>query len=262
MKNLQSREQELKNVWRYLGSGSGWETMFYRPNLAIHTTRVNWITREITAFLETIDPSIFDRWLANELAIFHDDSEILTWDFLSMEKEKMSLEEKQKHEENCLRAIDALAKSYEDVSRYDYKKLLLLDHYKQWVEYAIVNYADKLDAHMEIYHELLAGNPITVKKLSQWNVDLYPYEYTRNKIVSLLGKLSNIFWKELSGTHPLLMTSQIMDHLEIFTGSKLHTSESIQEKSWYTLYDSWKELHFKYWNDWQKEYLYVQKEFT
>jgi hypothetical protein len=28
------------------------------------------------------------------------------------------------------------------------------------------------------------------------------------------------------------------------------------------LYDTWKDLHLQYWNTWEKEYLYTQKEFT
>jgi len=52
--------------------------MFYRPHLLIHTKRVSWITQELTEFLGNINPNIFDKSFTDELAIFHDDSEILT----------------------------------------------------------------------------------------------------------------------------------------------------------------------------------------
>ena len=76
MRELQSRDEELKKVIRY-GTKGEWAPMFYRPNLLIHTTRVAWITREISNYLETINPEIFSKEKAIEFAKFHDDSEIL-----------------------------------------------------------------------------------------------------------------------------------------------------------------------------------------
>lgn len=70
------RQSELERVLRY-GTNEEWTPMYYRPNLRIHTTRVFWITRELTKYLDTINSSIYSSSLTNELAIFHDDTEIL-----------------------------------------------------------------------------------------------------------------------------------------------------------------------------------------
>ena len=262
MKALREREIELKNIFRYNWKWGGWDTMFYRPHLLIHTKRVSWITQELTEFLGNINPNIFDKSFTDELAIFHDDSEILTWDLLSLEKEMMSKEEKEAYEKECLNSIKILDENYWHHAQLNYQELLLADHYKKWIEYLIVAYADKLDAHMEIFHEILAWNELTIKKLTNWNLDIYPHDYTRNKIIKLIHTLSNNFWVKLIDTHDLFQVSQDFNTQLAYDNAKFHAKNNIQNDSWYKLYEAWKKLHFKYWDKEDREYLYSQREFT
>ena len=74
MKKLLSREQELRNEYRY---GFYNCSIYYKANLWIHTARISWITREIASFLDTIVPGKIDVEKAVALSIVHDDTEII-----------------------------------------------------------------------------------------------------------------------------------------------------------------------------------------
>ena len=259
MRRLWERNIELEKVIRY-GTRDEWKPMFYRPNLRIHTQRVFWMTREITSFLSTINNNIFSKDITDELALFHDDVEIMTWDIISLEKEAFSEQEKIEYEKSTLSAIDFLAKSYKDLSKYNYKKLLLLDVERKSIEYLIVSYADKLDAHMEICHEIFAGNSLCISSLSRFWNNTFPYDYTRNKILKIQKQLSDIFKTPLHDSLLLFMTSQILDFRKVCALWLPHTSETIKENTWYILYDTWKNLHFQHGELWEREYLYKQRE--
>lgn len=254
------RQSELEKILRY-GTNEEWTPMYYRPNLRIHTTRVFWITRELTKYFDTINSSIYSSELTNELAIYHDDTELILWDVLSMDKEKYSPQEKERQEILNKQAIEELTAKYSQLTKQDYRKLLYIDKDKQAIEYFIVCYADKLDAHMEICHEIFAWNPLPIKKLTRFWLDIYPYDYTRNKILKLAEQLSNIFWTPLIDSHPLLSVSQILDFENAHFHGQPFSEANIRYKTGYTLYDTWKELHFLYWTYREKQYLYTQKEF-
>lgn len=253
------RQYALEKVLRY-GNGE-WTPMYYKPDLRIHTTRVFWMTREITKYLDTLNHSIYSSSVTNELAIYHDDTELILGDILSVDKENFSKSEKNKQEELNIQAIETLSEKYWKLTKHDYKKLLYLDQDKQAIEYFIVAYADKLDAHMEICHEIFAGNTLPIEKLSRFWLDIYPYDYTRNKLLKLIETLSSIFWKPLTDTHPLFSLSQILDFKNAQFHGNRFTEKNIRHKTGYILYDTWKELHFLHWNTREKEYLWKQKEF-
>lgn len=261
MRKLWSRNEELKKIIRY-GTAWEWEPMFYRPDLLIHTKRVFWMTQELTKYLQTINPDIFSKEITDELATFHDDTEIITGDVLSAEKEAFTIQQKKDYEEQSIEAINSLHEAYHHLTGLNYKELLLLDHKKDSIEYLIVCYADKLDAHMEICQEIFAGNTLCISPLSRWNLEILPYDYTRNKIMKLEKKLSEAFWFLLKDSHPLFKLSEVLDFRLAHKKGSPHTSESIKNKTWYTLTDYWRQLHFMYWNSREKEYLWNQKEFT
>jgi len=52
--------------------------MFYRPNLLIHSRRVEWLAVEIVKFLNLHTNKSVDIDLIREMAKFHDDVEIIT----------------------------------------------------------------------------------------------------------------------------------------------------------------------------------------
>ena len=256
----EQRQQELEKVFRY-GSKEHFFPVYYRPNLRIHTTRVLWITREITQYLDTINNSIYSSSMAQELAMFHDDTELITGDIVSVDKDKFSTSDKESFENKMEEAIEVLTKKYDALSQHGYKKLLHIDKEKQGIEYTIVAYADKLDAHLEICHELFAGNPLFMGTLTRFGLDdIDSYVYTRNKIIKLLQELSHIFWEDLEWKHPLFQTSQMLDVKKAVLHGQPFTKDNIRHKTGYTMYDTWKELHFLYWTYREKEYLYTQKE--
>ena len=220
------------------------------------------MTREICEYLKKNSSVSFSVEVATELARFHDDSEILAGDILSVRKAQFTPQEKADYEKKSLEAINTLSEKYSDETSFDYKKLLLQEHNKNGIEYHIVMYADKLDAHMEVCHEIFAGSSLFLQPLTQWGVDMNTYEHTKIKSLKLLQKLEEMFQIPLIGKSPLFHINQEIDIEGIHSLWIPYTKESITEEKGYDIYDSWKKLHFRYWNTREKEYLYIQKEFT
>ena len=177
---LLPRKEELKKVFRYKWSPCN--PMYYRPNLLIHSRRVSWMAWEIATFLMEMTWKVIDVELIKEMAKFHDDAEIITWDYLAMDKESFTIEKQSEYENDSIRAIEILYDNYSNISnKCDYKELLLSIETKKWIEFQIVDFADKLDAHMEISHELFAGNEMFSIILSDWWLNVAPFDYTKNK---------------------------------------------------------------------------------
>ena len=125
MKKLLSREQELRNEYRY---GFFSCPIYYKANLWIHTARISWITREIATYLAELCPGKFDIELAVALSIVHDDTEIIVGDIVGPVKMNFTPEEKAKYEQDCRDSIDILYQAYgRDFKTYDYRELLLME---------------------------------------------------------------------------------------------------------------------------------------
>ncbi len=159
---LESREKELSKIWRFNGSGG---IVFYRTNLLIHSHKVTRITKEICNILEKLWLE-FNRDLAIELAKFHDDAEIITWDIVATKKERWTEEEKEAYNEKCKNALDILYSNYKNESKkFDYKKLLEIEEERNSKEFFIIKLADRLDAHCECMHEMYWWNEEFVKRI-------------------------------------------------------------------------------------------------
>lgn len=196
------------------------------------------------------------------MAKFHDDTEILAGDIISVKKAEFTAEEKKLYEEKCLKAIDILSEIYSWETPLNYREILLKEHHAEGIEYHIVMYADKLDAHMEVTHEILAGNDIFLEPLHRWNVDTHSFDHTKMKAKRLLKKLEEVFDIPLINTNKLFHIDQDVDIDTLNKQGSPFTSDCLGEKTGYILYDTWKDLHLQYWNTSEKEYLYTQKEFT
>lgn len=244
---LLPRDQELKKVFRYIWSPC--DPMFYRPNLYIHSYRVEWIALEISKFLMNYKDYFkinFDINLVKELARFHDDTEILTWDFLAMDKESFSDSQKNIYENSSQMAINILYYNYQNISeKFDYKEVLQILEKKEWLEFQIVDFADKLDAHLEISHELFAWNKAFAIKLLKWNIDLQPFEYTKNKLFKILDKISNNLTQKIDFKNTFLDLSWDFNTDFCLNNSRNHNIESLKIPTKYNLYDLWINLHFK-----------------
>lgn len=262
---LESRENELKKIFRYQWSPCN--PMYYRPNLWIHTKRVEWISKEIALWLWLSDSQIHR---IQKLARYHDDAEIIAGDVLSMNKENFSPEEKKAYEKSCDDAINILIKNYSWELWPEYEIYLneleqsQTDNQYNWetLEKAIVMYADKLDAHMEVSHEIYAWNKMFTIPLSDFWLDVNPYDYTRNKINALKTDIISRFPKPIQvKSIDLLQLDTILDVYSTAEKWMKHTVDSLKKETWNILYDAWIQLHFSYGNTEAQEYLYIQREF-
>jgi hypothetical protein len=107
-------------------------------------------------------------------------------------------------------------------------------------------YADKLDAHMEVTHEILAGNDIFLEPLHRWNVDMHSFDHTKMKTKRLLKKLEEVFDIPLINTNKLFHIDQDVDIDTLNKQGSPFTSDCLREKTGYILYDTWKDLHLQY----------------
>lgn len=259
-KKLLSRELELRNEYRY---GFYKCPIYYKANLWIHTARISWIAREIATFLDTLRPNTFDIEKTVALSVVHDDTEIIVWDIVWPVKMAFTPEEKAAYEKSCSDSIDILyAEYWKDFTDYDYKELLLMEDAWDSIEYAIMKYADKLEWHLEVYHELLAENKAFDDEciVSFWATayDLsYGYSFTYlEKLLEVLDlTLDDIAW------HPILDITTKYSSKEVLDKSNgFHTKESIEKKTGFPVYDARVWLHFKYGHAEQLGYLYERVE--
>jgi len=258
--NLLSRDEELSKIFRY--NVEIHKPMFYRPNLLIHTKRVKRIALELANYLLKNSWKKIDIDLVWELAKFHDDTEIITWDYVSMTKISFSDEEQKKYENDCVNAIDILYGKYKNLSeKYDYKELLLTIKNKNWIEFLIVDLADKLDNHFEVTHELFAWNIIFSVILYDWGLNVSNFDYTKNRLYERVEHLLEYFWKKLDLTNTFLDLSSTFTEKDCLNNSSKHNLSTIWKNSGYDLYDKWLNLHFKYWSEDDINYLVNQLEF-
>lgn len=258
--NLLSRDEELSKVFRYKWSPC--TPMFYRPNLLIHSKRVEWLAMEIANFLAEKTGKYIDIDLVREMARFHDDAEIITGDYLAMDKEKFSEEKLKQYENDCENAIEILYENYNNLSeKYDYKELLLKIENKQWIEFQIVDLADKLDSHLEISHELFAWNEMFTIILDRWWLDVWPFDYTKNKVKKIQRNILDYFWNSIDVNNSFLDLSSDFNDKKCMDNSRIHNLNALWENTWYHLYDKWIELHFNYWWEDELNYLVNQLEF-
>jgi len=259
MKKLLSREEELKNIFRYKWSPC--DPMYYRSNLFIHTKRVTWIASEIAKFLNNVTAKKIDVWFVQEMANFHDDDEIIMWDYLAMDKEVFSPEQKKQYEFDSNNAIEILYIHYWNIwNNYDYKDILLKLRNKTWIEYLIVEFADKLDAHLEVSHELFAWNKMFSVVLSDWWLNVGPFDYTRNKLKKRLDNFSEYFSPHIDLSGSFLDLNSTFDENKCLKNSKLHKISNLWN-TWYNLYDKWIDIHLKYGTQEDVNYLVNQLEF-
>ena len=194
---LLPRDEELKKIFRYMWSPC--DPMFYRTELLIHSNRVEWIATKIAELLNNFENKVSVD-LVKELARFHDDTEIITGDFIAIYKDSYSKEDKNAYENNELKAINILYENYGNISKnFDYKNLLhLYIEEKEWLEFLIVEFADKLDAHLECCHELLAWNKGFALSLEPWWIPSDDFDYTKNKLKKLFPKILSNYKVDLN----------------------------------------------------------------
>ena len=261
---LKAREQELKSITRYK-QNTVCKPMYYTPNLWIHVQRVTWLTESICKQLN-ISPEITERVI--RVAMFHDDSEIIAWDVATPVKQNWSSEEKSAYEKKCENAIPVLVDNYWNKLWDDYGNILIeVENYSYiWGEettdliHAILEYADKLDALMEVTHELYSGSNSFLNHMGKkFGFDLNCFQYVINRVDRRKKKIENILWRQIQNIWYFNIQQQAnLDLEKIVQDWDLHTQESCKKLTWNELYDLWKQLHFNSKDSQYIQYLYNQ----
>jgi len=241
MSKLRERDIELKSIIRYK-QNPVCKPMFYTPNLWIHVERVTWITQQLCKSLK-LDTSLSQTIIRK--AMFHDDSEIIAWDFATPEKRSWSEERKREYEQECLQAIPILTARYGQELWDDYEHILREEENKEQsdsLEHAIIEYADKLDALMETFHELYSGNSAFLNSMYPvfWR-DMTCWEYIKSRVVKRRNKLeamlgSSIEEKWLFATWELCKC----DIKNIVISGVAHSKTSIAQNSGFEIYDPYR----------------------
>ncbi len=234
---FKGRASLLNEVERFIG----YSPVYYRSNLYMHTSRVNWLCEELIPLArESI--SNFNPWVALSLPLVHDDPEIITKDVLLSKKYKMTKEEKMDLRKEEIRAINILSKVWpEEVNGINYKNLLYLALNKNTVEAKFVSFVDKFDALCESLHELYAGN----KEFYNRGEDNIRPPANGSAITRLRREyfeLTPLF----SINHPFLRPLIKIYPYKILEEGKLHTLDSVLKKTGLPHYDFWRETIIKH----------------
>ncbi len=225
------RKEKLEKIYRY----QFFDKLFYRSNLWMHTHRVLWLLEEIAPLAQKY--LTFDLEKARIYALVHDDAEMVTGDIQAIQKQRMSKEELQKHDENDLLVIANLVNKYPKIVHgYSYELLLKEAVSKDTVEAQLVSYLDKLDAFCESLHEMYAGNVSILRSVVFYSLILptFPHKYP-----ALKDLLSS---KESPLTFIADMISPYKIEFENYANLKPHTESSIQNTIDFPFYDTWKKI--------------------
>jgi len=256
---LQSRKIELTSIIRYK-QNPVCKPMMYTTNVWIHVERVIWISENICKSLslsEELTQKIIRR------AMFHDDTEIITWDYATPEKQSWSKEKIEKYEQECENAIPLLVGAYERELWSDYEKILYeVEGVQQWdsLVHSIIEYADKLDALMETFHELSSGSTGFLSSMKKhFGKDMTCWEYIITRVQKRYSKLQEIYWKPFPNTWILnLEQIRMIDIQKVVSNWRNHTIDSVEQRTGIELYDTWKDLHFINGTPEHIKYLYTQ----
>lgn len=174
MTTLDTRENELKKILRYIDYT---KSMYYQTNLVIHSHRVHEITKYLLKYLKHEN---LNEQLALNFALIHDDEEILTGDILSYKKDEFTKQQKLDYEKQCQIAKQQIISQYKNELNHTYEQTLNIN--KNSKEYALIKFADKIDAHGEVCHEILAGNSEFTKEFLYLNTTTNSYNFTFQNI--------------------------------------------------------------------------------
>lgn len=260
---LKTRDTELKLIIRYT-QNTVCKPMYYTPNLWIHVQRVVWLSEEICNQLE------LDKELSHKIikrAMFHDDTEIIAWDIATPVKQNWSQKEKEFYEQKCMNAIPILIDNYQDTLDSDYWNILKeMESSWEWESndyafiHAIIEYADKLDALMEVTHELYSWSKSFLNHLwDTYGFNVNWFEYVLARVNRRKKKIEETLWRNITDSWLFNLWQQNKyNPLNFTVGSGFHTLDSITQWKENELYDIWINLHLKKWTPEHKKHLYIQ----
>ena len=229
------REEALNSIKRF--NDVHWGVMFYRTTVGFHVKRVLWILQDILEDVKVVYDSDFCSSFACELALVHDDAEIVTGDVQLYKKERMSAEERAAHDAQEIAAIDVLSINYPTMFKeFNYRFLLVAAKEKRHVESQLVSYCDKIDGMCEALHEVFAGNTRFIGPAEN---------YVNKRIPEFPQKYPSLSCL-IPGEHPFLKAVSAINGHELARNRKPHTAESVLQPTGIPHYDRWKELTIQY----------------
>lgn len=235
--------------------------MYYRTNVSIHVQRMKVIAKEIAEILQKEWISIDIEHLLNLVEV-HDDEEIITGDLVSPKKSAFTQAEKEAFEEKCNKAQIEIIKEFWNLFEGElYEKLVKEEKEGSSLYFFILKYIDKLEANMEVCHEIFAGNQefLELKNITLGiDVSSFGYSYENawiwlNKLISFL-KISR---EQLEKYDIFNLGNPIIP--ENIKGN-LHTEESLQKDTPYAPYNARKRYLLKGLSGKEKEKLWTQVE--
>ena len=225
------REAGLRGIKRY----SMFEVMYYRPTVWEHVHRVQWIIEALAPHAQKFFPADIEK--ARVMALVHDDAELITGDIPAGHKARMNESQLKKIDDDEFSAIEKLSADYpKSVHGYVYKDLLKETVHYTSNEAKFVSLADKLDAHCESYHEVLAGNLTLLLSMA----------FYINSLQRMGEKFPLLKEFVRSGAHPLLREMGPLPEggtigpKDFAAFNRPHTRESLPMPSRFPFYDAWR----------------------
>ncbi len=236
---IPGRAGELKKIHRF----HIYPVMFYRTNLWRHSKRVARTVRFFGQRINQLYGNILDLLKAELMAEIHDDPELITGDHQVCLKNLMTPEQLAALEEEAVQAAATLSRRFPShICGYRYHELLLEQMGRKTLESQLVQFADKLDACGEGFHELLAGNVVFATPLIRDGhvMELPPDSYCR-------------YFSTFPQKYPAIASLEPFERLEVAPpgqrdwkalamNSSLHRLETVDLPTGYFLYDLWKRI--------------------
>lgn len=224
----------------------------YRSSVWQHLHRVYWIVDELLPYTKGLK---IDKEKARVLALVHDDTEIIIGDYQAGHKGKMTKKQLKKLEDEEIEGCKRLAKRFpKEVHGYNYLDLLLTTARKDSPESLLVMYADRIDAHCECMHEILAGN-----YSAMWAFMFYDLWFgtfmTKNPVFAALFKTDSPFIFGDNRYEPDKLFAKDYERFE-----KPHTARSIQIATDFPFYNAWRKTVLRRGGKEGKKWLLERKE--
>ncbi len=236
------RHEKLSNIWRY----KWYETpVYYRTNVSTHIQRMKIIWEEVCNILKELWIDIDTSYVLDLIEV-HDDEEIITDDIAAPIKEKFSSSEREIYESNQQKAREKLEDSFKSLfaETGKYEKLLNEEHQWGTLAYKILKFVDKLEANMEVSHEIFWGNlevlsfhnPIT-------NITINGFKFSHERAIKTLEDLleSIKVSRKSIEKYGIFNVLQI-DWLQRIQTYTFHTENSLQQNFPYLPYERRKNL--------------------
>lgn len=231
------RDEGIAGVYRYKIYPVSW----YRSNLVEHSRRVLYLLQAALPRIREVFPQADTRRMQT-MCLVHDDAEIFTGDFQSVDYERLTAAELAGLADGEERAIDYMERIYpREIGGYAYAELLREVLRKDTLEAQVVKFFDHLDGFGEGLHEVYAGNICFVTPVvTEYGPAKLPHDYYLGRFADGAKKYPLITGLFEASELPFLRDFGRVDFDAACASGRPHTPENILESSGHEYYDWWK----------------------